>query len=126
MAEAKIFLAEDDPLMRRMYGRAFKAAGYALQEAADGEAAITMLEGMDPMPDVILLDIMMPKKSGFDVLRAVKEHKKLKKVPVILLSNLSGADDAKKGIELGAELFMVKSEYSPKQVIEAMEKVMKK
>lgn len=116
-----LFLAEDDPLMNRMYGRAFKLAGYDLTEAPDGEAAIKRLKEMNPKPDIALLDIMMPNKSGFDVLRAMKEDKDLKDIPIILLSNLSGQEDAKKGIELGADLFMIKSEFSPKQIIEKVE-----
>lgn len=121
-----LFLAEDDPLIIRMYSRAIKIGGYELVEVADGQTSISKLKEMNPKPDIVLLDIMMPNKSGFDVLRAMKEDQDLKEVPVILLSNLSGQEDAKKGIELGADLFMIKSEYSPKQILEKVEEIMNK
>jgi DNA-binding response OmpR family regulator len=114
----KLFMAEDDPLMSRMYARAFKSGGYELELAADGEKAFSMLQEMNPKPALVLLDVMMPNKNGFDVLRAMKEDAHLKKIPVILLSNLSGQEDAKKGLALGAALFMIKSEHSPKQVVD--------
>ena len=106
----KIFMAEDDPLMSRMYERAFRSSGYELELASDGEMAIKMLKEMNPKPVVALLDVMMPNKNGFDVLRLMKEDKDLKKIPVVLLSNLSGEEDTKKGLELGAASFMIKSE----------------
>lgn len=112
-----LFLAEDDPLMSRMYERAFKANGFDLKMTFDGEEAINTLKSMDPKPTVIVLDVMMPKKSGFDVLREIKEDEKLKNIPVILLTNLAGEKDAEKGLELGAVLYLVKSQYSPKEIV---------
>lgn len=122
---AKLFIAEDDPLMIRMYERAFRLGGHELTMAGDGEEALATLQKMDQKPDVIILDIMMPKISGFDVLRKIKEDENLKKIPVILLTNLSGQEDAEKGLELGAVLYLVKSEYSPKQVVEKVEEIIK-
>ena len=120
---AILFMAEDDPLMSRMYERAFKASGYELKIAFDGEAAIQMLSSMDPKPILALLDVMMPNKSGFDVLRAMKADAKLKNIPVILLTNLAGQQDAEKGLELGAVLYLVKSQYSPKQVVDKVKEI---
>lgn len=117
-------MAEDDQLMSRMYGRMLKASGYNLQEAGDGETAIRMLKEMNPKPHVILLDVMMPNKNGFDVLRAVKEDDALKSIPVIMLSNLSGEEDAKKGLALGATSYMIKSEFSPKQIVDKIKEVL--
>jgi CheY-like chemotaxis protein len=122
---AKLFIAEDDPLMSRMYERAFRLGGHEITMAADGEEALATLEKMDPKPEVILLDIMMPKMSGFDVLRKVKEDQNLKNIPVILLTNLAGQEDADKGLELGAVLYLIKSQYSPKQVVEKIEEIIK-
>lgn len=122
---AKLFIAEDDPLMIRMYERAFRLGGHELTMAGDGEEALATLGKMDPKPTLILLDIMMPKMSGFDVLRKIKEDESLKKIPVILLTNLAGQEDAEKGLSLGAVLYLVKSEYSPKQVMEKVEEIIK-
>ncbi len=119
-----IFLAEDDPLMSRMYERAFSISGYDLKIAADGEEAITTLKIMDPKPTIVLLDVMMPKKSGFDVLRAMKEDAKLKNIPTIMLTNLAGPQDVEKGLELGAILYLVKSQYGPKEIVDKVKEVL--
>ena len=120
-----LFIAEDDPLMSRMYERAFKLGGHELSMAHDGEEALAALEKMDPKPNIILLDVMMPKMSGFDVLRKIKTNEKLKNIPVILLTNLAGQADAEKGLELGAVLYLVKSQYDPKQVVAKVEEIIK-
>ena len=120
-----LFIAEDDPLMSRMYERAFKLGGHELSMAGDGEEALAALEKMDPKPNIILLDVMMPKMSGFDVLRKIKTDEKLKNIPVILLTNLAGQADAEKGLELGAVLYLVKSQYDPKQVVAKVEEIIK-
>lgn len=118
-----LFLAEDDPLMSRMYERAFKASGFDLSITFDGEEAISKLKSMNPKPIVVLLDVMMPKKSGFDVLREMKEDPILKSIPVILLTNLAGEKDAEKGLELGAVLYLVKSQYSPKETVAKVKEI---
>jgi DNA-binding response OmpR family regulator len=120
---AKIFMSEDDPLMSRMYERAFKASGYELDMAFDGEEAVSKLEKMEVAPTVILLDVMMPKKNGFDVLREVKQNAKLKSIPVIMLTNLAGDSDAEKALSLGAVLYLVKSQYDPKQVVDKVKEI---
>ena len=118
-----LFLAEDDPLISRMYERAFHASGFDLKMAIDGEVAITILKSMNPKPTIALLDVMMPKKSGYDVLRAMKEDPTLKSIPVILLTNLAGQQDAEKGLELGAVLYLVKSQYSPKEIVDKVKEI---
>ncbi len=123
---AKLFLAEDDPLMSRMYERALRLGGHEVELAHDGEAALTQLKAATPKPDLIVLDIMMPKMSGFDVLKNIKEDQALKNIPVVLLTNLAGKDDAQKGTDMGAALYMVKSDYNPKQVVEQLEGVLGK
>ena len=118
-----LFLAEDDPLMSRMYERAFKASGFDLKMTFDGEEAINALKSIDPKPNMAVLDVMMPKQSGFDVLRFIKSDEKLKDIPVVLLTNLAGEDDAQKGLELGAVAYLVKSKYSPKEVVEKIKEI---
>lgn len=120
-----LFIAEDDPLMSRMYERAFRLNGHDLKMAFDGQSALATLKEMDEKPMLVLLDVMMPKMSGFDVLRAMKLDASLKDIPVILLTNLAGQEDATKGIELGALMYLVKSQYSPKQVVEKVEQALK-
>jgi DNA-binding response OmpR family regulator len=122
---ALLFMAEDDPLMSRMYERAFRLGGHELTMVFDGEAAMRTLQEMNPKPSVIILDVMMPKSSGFEVLKKVKGDEKLKSTPVILLTNLAGQEDAEKGLSMGAIMYLVKSQYSPKQVVEKVEEIIK-
>jgi DNA-binding response OmpR family regulator len=119
----KIYIVEDDPLMSRMYEKAFRLNGYDVELAFDGEEGLKKLGEMSDKPTVMLLDIMMPKMSGFDVLKKIKEDKDLKKIPVIALTNLAGKDDAEKALELGAVLYLVKSQYDPKEVVEKVKEI---
>ena len=118
-----LFLAEDDPLMSRMYEKAFKMNGFELKMTFDGEEAISTLKLMDPKPTLAILDVMMPKKSGFDVLRYMKADETLKKIPVVLLTNLAGQEDAEKGLSLGAILYLIKSQYTPKEIVDKIKEV---
>lgn len=119
----KIFIAEDDPLMSRMYERAFKLNNYEIEQAFDGEEAIAKLETMNPKPILIILDVMMPKMTGFDVLKHIKTKPDLKSIPVIMLSNLAGQEDAEKALTMGAVLYLVKSQYEPKQIMEKIKEI---
>ena len=120
---AKIFLVEDDPLMIRMYEKAFKLSGYEIEMAFDGEEAIAKLKTMDPRPTLVL-DIMMPKLSGFEVLKHIKQDPKLKAIPVVALTNLAGKEDAEKALGLGAVLYLVKSQYDPKQIVDKVKEIL--
>ncbi|MFA6341046.1 MAG: response regulator [Candidatus Paceibacterota bacterium] len=121
-----IFLAEDDPLMIRIYEKTFRIAGFHLDIALDGDEAIQKLTIIDPKPAVIILDIMMPKKTGFDVLEFTKKNNDLKDIPVILLTNLFGEQDEKKGFELGAVAYLVKSQSSPMEIAEKVKNIYEK
>lgn len=121
---AKIFIAEDDPLMIRMYEKAFKLSGYDVEMAFDGEEAIAKIKTIDPKPTIILLDIMMPKLSGFEVLGQIKKDANLKNIPVIILTNLAGQADAEKALGMGAVMYLVKSQYDPKEVVTKVKEIM--
>lgn len=121
--KVKIFLVEDDPLMVRMYERIFRLNKMEIEFAFNGEEAIAKLEREKEKPTLILLDIMMPKMSGFDVLRHLKSKPDLKSIPVVVLTNLAGKDDAEKALELGAVMYLVKSQYDPKEVTEKVKEI---
>src|SRR6266403_1599067 len=104
---AVFFMGEDDPLMARMYERAFRLSGHTLTIASDGEAALTVLPAMKEKPVAIILDVMMPKKSGFDVLTTLKADPAYKDIPMVMLTNLSGKEDAEKALSLGAVAYLV-------------------
>ena len=118
---AKILIVEDDPLMQRMYQKAFTFDGYEVVVAGDG------VEGIDKArtekPTAVLLDVMMPKMNGLDALAKMKSDPDLKKLPVIMLTNLAGSADAEKALELGAVKYIVKSEQEPKEVVRMVKEI---
>lgn len=121
--KTKIFLAEDDPLMIRMYEKAFKLSGFDIETAFDGESAINKLRAMKSKPTIVVLDVMMPKMSGFDVLRELKQDPDLKTIPVVMLTNLVNQGDAETALGLGAVLYLTKSQYDPKEIMEKIKEI---
>ncbi len=113
---ATIFMAEDDPLMISIYDKVFKVNGFEMKMALDGVKTMADLKSMAQKPEVVVLDIMMPNKDGFEVLKEMKADPDLKNIPVVVLTNLSSRADLEKGVDLGAELCLVKSQHSPMEV----------
>ncbi len=114
----KIFIAEDDEYISRVYERAFRLAGYELAIASDGEAALKDLATMDPKPAVIILDILLPKVNGEDLLKNIKANARFEHIPVVILTNSFHTDDMQKFLALGASLFLLKIDNTPSQVVE--------
>jgi DNA-binding response OmpR family regulator len=119
-----IFLVEDDQFLSDMYRTKFELSGYEVPHAEDGDSALRMIR--ETKPNLILLDIVIPKKSGFDVLKEIKSDPETKSIPVVLLTNLSQKDDVDKGFELGAEDYVIKAHFTPAEVVGKVEKVLKK
>lgn len=124
--KSKVFLVEDDLIMRRLYEWAFRLMGHEIETAYDGEEAVQKLDAMEPLPSIILLDLIMPKVSGFEVLAHIKESEKLKKIPVIVLTNSAGKEEKEKAMKLGAIMYLVKSDHEPKAVVKMVEAVVAK
>jgi len=117
-----LLLVEDDPLMLRMYEKIFKFEGYSVETAIDGEEGWDKAKSINPV--VILLDIMMPKVNGLEMLEKLKKDPDTKKIPVIILTNLAGTHDAEKAMSLGAVKYIVKSEYEPKEVVAMVKEIL--
>src|SRR3990167_5303752 len=116
MEESKIILLVDDDLtLREMYEERLKAEGFNIIQATNGEEALQ--KAKESKPNVILLDIMMPKVNGFDVLKELKADDDLKDIPVIILTALIQDVDRVQGKKLGAVDYIVKSETMPGEVI---------
>lgn len=121
---AKILIVEDDSLLSNMYAAKFKKDGFDVSTAGNGEEGLAKIQS--EKPDIILLDIMMPKMNGLEVLEKVKADNALKSIPVILLTNLArGEDDVNKGLELGAVAYLVKSKVTPVEVVTKIKQVIK-
>ena len=104
---SRILLVEDDADLAALLRRWLERAGHTVQHAADGPAGLKMLEA-DPLPDLVLLDVMLPKLDGFEVLRRVRATERTKGLPVIMVTSFSRDKDQKRGRELGADDYIVK------------------
>ena len=107
---ARVLLAEDDRFLRKAAETALKRHGFTVLAAIDGEEALRMARA--EAPDIVLLDLIMPKLQGFEVLRALKADPATTKIPVIILSNLGQESDVKQALEAGAAGYFVKANLS--------------
>jgi len=110
-----ILIIEDDPLLVKMYKTKLTMEGFQVLEAEDGQMGLKM--ALEKTVNLILLDIMMPKMSGIDLLQALRQNPKGKNIPVIVMSNLIDQEKFKKAQELGVKDFLVKSNLTPSQVV---------
>lgn len=120
----QILLVEDDTFLSNIYKTKFEMEGYAVTTAADGQEGLDLAK--KKKPDVILLDILLPKKDGFTVLKELKADPGTKDTPVILLTNLGQKDDVDKGLELGAVDYLIKAHFKPSETVEKVKKAMEK
>lgn len=117
----KVMVAEDDEFLMNMYLAKFKQEGYDVISVSDGVEAIDALKS-GKVPNIILLDIMMPNKNGFEVLDFINKEEKLKGIPVIILSNLGQESDIRRGKEAGAVDFVVKANISLEDIVNKITK----
>jgi len=122
--KATILLVEDDVFIAGMYQTKLSMLGYTVRTATDGEEGWAELQ--KEAPDLILLDIVLPKKDGFEILGDIRCDEKLKNLPVILLTNLGQKPDVQKGLELGADDYIIKAHFTPSEVVEKIEKMLTK
>ncbi len=119
---AKVLIVEDDPLMSRMYQKIFTFEGHEVLLAYDGEEGLE--SAMKNQPTIILLDVMMPKMNGLQLLEKLKLDPDTKGIPVIMLTNLAGVQDAEAALAKGAVKYIVKSEHEPKEVTAMVKEVL--
>lgn len=118
----KILIVEDDNLVSRMYQQALEFEKFTVAVAFNGHEGWEKLEKFKP--DLILMDVMMPEMNGVDLLRKIKDSDEYKKIPVIMLTNLSGSKDVEVALGLGAVKFIVKSQLKPRQVVAEVKKIL--
>ena len=116
----KILIAEDEEFLRSILATKLKASGHEIIEAVDGEDALVKLK--ETKVDMVLLDLMMPKVNGFDVLKAIREDPATKDLKVIILSNLGQDTDIQKCRDLGIIDYIVKSDSAINDIVTAIEK----
>lgn len=120
---AKILIIEDDPLINKMYSEKLARDGFKVEIAQNG------LDGLEKMkaflPDLIILDLMMPKMGGIEFIDAIKKDQNLEKIPIIVLSNLSESADIEKAKKRGIKEYLVKSDLDPEDVSNTVKKYLK-
>lgn len=109
-AAKRVLLAEDDRLLRRACEQSLRQRGYTVISAPDGEAALQLARR--ERPDLILLDMLMPRMTGLDVLRALKAGAQTREIPVLVLSNSSREQDVQEVTRLGVVAYLVKANLS--------------
>lgn len=119
---AKVLIVEDDPLMSRMYEKIFLFEKYEVELAHDGQEGLDKARSVKPT--VIMLDVMMPKMNGLQVLEQLKSDPATKGIPVIMLTNLAGQQDAETALSKGAVKYLIKSEHEPKEVTDMVKEIL--
>ncbi len=121
-----ILFIEDESALQKTFGEILNQKGYQMISALDGEIGLKLANPSagGKKPDLVLLDLILPKVNGFDVLKKLKEDKETKDIPIIVLTNLEGMGDVNKAIELGATTYLVKASYSLKEVVEKIKKAL--
>lgn len=119
-----VLLVEDDEFLAELYATKLTLEGFEIALATDGEKAVRLLE--QKKPDLVLLDIVLPKLDGFEVLKRIKENPSTQGVPVILLTNLSQKDEVAKGLALGAVDYLIKAHFMPSEVIAKIKHVLQR
>jgi CheY-like chemotaxis protein len=114
-ATARVLLVEDDKFLRRACEASLRQRGFEVTTANDGEEGLRLAQ-LAPYADVILLDLLMPKMPGIEVLRALKAQPETEKIPVLILSNSSREDDKHQAMELGAAGYYVKANLSLREL----------
>ena len=117
---AKILLIEDDPFLTTMYKTRFAREGHEVITAQDGETALDVLK--QAPPNLVILDVMLPKLGGFAILEEMQKSDTLKKIPVVVLSNLTDEDSIKKAKSYGVKEFLTKAQNTPIQIFEVIKK----
>lgn len=115
MSMTKVLIVDDDAFLLDMYSIKFKESGFSVEIAQNGDEALTKAKEINP--DVVLLDIIMPRLDGFEVLRALKKDKIAESALLIILTNLGQKEDIEKGMALGAADYIIKAHFTPSEVV---------
>jgi len=118
----KILVIEDDKFLRQLVTKKISKRDYNIVEAVDGESGLEKAEEEDP--DLILLDLILPGIDGFEVLSELKDDPELSTIPVVILSNLGQKDEIEKGLQMGAEDYLVKAHFTLSEIVEKIEEVL--
>lgn len=111
----KILIIEDDNFLRELIADKLTQQGFQVIEAIDGQEGLDICQ--EQKPDLIILDLILPTIDGFEVLKIIKQDPQLSSIPVLILSNLGRPNEIKKGLDLGAKDYMVKSNFTLSEIL---------
>ena len=120
---AKILVVEDEKKLLEMYVARLEKAGYDVVGVLTGQEGLE--KAQQEKPDLIVLDILMPGLTGYDVLKKLKVNSRTKDIKVLVFSNLGQDEEIKKGLDLGANDYIIKTNYTPKDLLDKIEKILK-
>lgn len=116
-----ILFIEDEPTLQKTLGRVLENEGFEVQGALDGQSGLALAKRIKP--NLILLDLILPKMDGFEVLQALKEDGETQPIPVIVLTNLESPQDVEKALTLGATTYLVKANYELNEVVKKIKEL---
>lgn len=119
----KVLIVEDEKDLRFFLKTALLQGGFEVREAIDAEDALEKIH--EEKPDLILLDIILPRKSGFDFLIEIKKEPEFESIPVIIVSNLGQREEIERGLELGAKDYIVKANFTLDEIVKKVEETLK-
>lgn len=120
----KLVIVEDDKFLRDLIVRKLSSEGFLVKEAKTGEEGLRIIQE-DP-PQLMLLDILLPGMSGYEVLEAMRKHKQLEDIPVVMLSNLGQKEEIERAESLGAKDFLIKAKYTPGEIVTRVKEILGK
>ena len=119
----KILIVDDDPFILDMYVIKFKEQGFQIDTATDGKMALEKIQTDNP--DIVLLDVVMPKMDGFDVIKKIQENKIPRTFKILFLTNFGQKEDVERGMQLGADGYIIKAHFTPSEVVAKVKEVLK-
>ena len=118
----KVLIVEDEERLRNLIKEQLEEAGYEVLGAMDGEVGLKVLT--EENPDLVILDLILPKKDGFEFLEEMKSRLETKEIPVVVLTNLEEKFDIEKAMSYGVRAYLIKANYKPRDVVEKVNKIL--
>src|SRR4030042_1796124 len=117
-----ILLIEDDPLLIDLYATKLREAEFEVEIAANGQEGLKKVK--TKKPDLLILDIVLPAVNGWEILEEIKKIEGLQDLKIVIFSNFTSKEEVEKGLSLGAVKYLIKSHYTPSEVVREIKKIL--